>query len=297
MDKEILKLDKRTGIFKPGKEKKRRLPARKANELNGNTWLKYSISIWSDISRTVEEQKLNHPALFPKELPKRIMEIFLTKDKTEVLDPFMGSGSTLLAAKELGKHGIGFEISREYAAIAEDRIKSQQYLFDDKDVQQTIYIDDARNMDRYLQQETIDLCVTSPPYWNILAQKRTADQKTIRNYHEKSGNLGEICDYRTFLEELRRVFEKVYNVLKRGAYCVIEVMDIRKKDRYYPFHMDITGFMQDIGFIFDDVIIWDRRKEYNNLRPLGYPSVFRVNKAHEYILIFLKPCCSRSRSM
>lgn len=36
-------------------------------------------------------------------------------------------------------------------------------------------------------------------------------------------------------------------------------------------------------------VIWDRRHEYNNMRPLGYPSVFRVNKAHEFILIFRKP--------
>jgi len=47
--------------------------------------------------------------------------------------------------------------------------------------------------------------------------------------------------------------------------------------------------MQAIGFIYDDIIIWDRRHEYNNMRPLGYPAVFRVNKAHEFILIFQKP--------
>jgi hypothetical protein len=52
--------------------------------------------------------------------------------------------------------------------------------------------------------------------------------------------------------------------------------------------MDITAKMQEIGFTLDDIIIWDRRQEYNNLRPLGYPSVFRVNKVHEFILIFQK---------
>lgn len=47
--------------------------------------------------------------------------------------------------------------------------------------------------------------------------------------------------------------------------------------------------MEHIGFIYDDLIIWDRRHEYNNLKPLGYPAVFRINKIHEYILIFKKP--------
>jgi DNA modification methylase len=271
-------------------KKKRKLPTRKANELNGSDWLKRSISIWTDISKTNEEQKLNHPAMFPKEIPRRIMEMFLTKDKTKVLDPFMGSGSTLLAAKEIGKNGIGFEISKEYAEVAEKRMKSQSNLIGTKEAQQTIIVDDARNMTQYLQPETIDLCITSPPYWNILTEKRTADQKNIRNYHKKDGNIGEIYDYESFLQELKAIFEKVYSVLKGGAYCVINVMDIRKKDKYYPLHMDTVKFMQELGFIFDDIIIWDRRKEYNNLRPLGYPFVFRVNKVHEYILIFLKPC-------
>lgn len=265
------------------------MPAKRANDLNGNRWLKYSLSVWNDITKTTEELKLKHPAMFPKELPKRIMEIFLTQDKKTVLDPFMGIGSTLLAAKELGKHGIGFEISQEYAKVAEERIHSQPSLFNEQNITQTIYVDDARNMLSYLQPETIDLCITSPPYWDILTEKRTADQKEIKNYHEKGGNLGEIHDYHVFLKELKAIFEKVFVVLKKGAHCVVNVMDIRKKDKYYPLHIDVIKFMQENGFTFEDIIIWDRRNEYNNLRPLGYPFVFRINKIHEYILIFLKP--------
>jgi DNA modification methylase len=77
--------------------------------------------------------------------------------------------------------------------------------------------------------------------------------------------------------------------MRPGAYCCVIVMDLRKKSAFYPFHSDIADFMRDIGFVYDDIIIWDRRHEYNNMRPLGYPSVFRVNKAHEFILIFQKP--------
>jgi hypothetical protein len=72
------------------------------------------------------------------------------------------------------------------------------------------------------------------------------------------------------------------------AYCIVIVMDIRKKSDFYPLHMDVTGKMLEIGFALDDIVIWDRRQEYNNLRPLGYPSVFRINKVHEFILIFQK---------
>ena len=77
--------------------------------------------------------------------------------------------------------------------------------------------------------------------------------------------------------------------MRAGSYCCVIVMDLRKKERFYPFHSDVANFMQEIGFVFDDLIIWDRRHEYNNMRPLGYPFVFRVNKAHEYVLLFVKP--------
>jgi len=69
---------------------------------------------------------------------------------------------------------------------------------------------------------------------------------------------------------------------------VIIVMDIRQGSQFIPFHIHISNMMAEIGFLLEDIIVWDRRKEYSNLRPLGYPYVFIVNKVHEYILIFKK---------
>ena len=66
-------------------------------------------------------------------------------------------------------------------------------------------------------------------------------------------------------------------------------MDLRKKERFFPLHSDLARKMEESGWIYDDIIIWDRRQEYNNLRPLGYPFVFRINKIHEYLLLFKKP--------
>ncbi len=75
---------------------------------------------------------------------------------------------------------------------------------------------------------------------------------------------------------------------KKDGFCCVIVMDLRKKNEFFPFHTDVMDFMVEIGFYLDDIIIWDRRQEYNNLRPLGYPYVFRINKVHEFILIFKK---------
>jgi len=261
---------------------------KRANNLNGKEWLKYSISIWSDIRKTKEESQLNHPAIFPVELAGRLIDIFTNEPDNLIFDPFAGVGSTLIAARQKGFKSVGIELNPEYVKIAENRL-SENSLFDNNEKNYIIYNNNAKDIPLLFQPETFDLVITSPPYWNILTEKRTADNKERRKYSEEKEDLGNIKDYDEFLKELSDIFKKVYNVQKKGSYCCVVVMDIRKKDKFYPFHSDVANFMQKIGYIFEDIIIWDRRQEYNNVRPLGYPFVFRVNKIHEYILIFKKP--------
>jgi DNA modification methylase len=277
------------------------------NDLDGKTWLKYSISVWS-IAKTPEEVKLGHPAMFPLELCERLIKIY-TRVGDVVLDPFMGSGSVLVAAKKLGRKGIGFEIVPEYVELAKKRLQSVEPLksrallaftqdikkpeeikkkIGQLDLEPEIYLEDARNLSKYLKSESVDFCLTSPPYWYVHRRERSADRKESRPYSDLPTDLGNIPDYNMFLNELKKVFQQVHGVLKRGKRCVVVVMDIRVEDRFMPFHMDIVQMMQSIGFTLEDIIIWDRRAEYNNLRPLGYPYVFIVNKVHEYILIFRK---------
>ena len=75
--------------------------AKRANELDGKTWSRNSVSIWSDIRKTSEEVKLGHPAIFPLELVIRLIQCFTSKDDKLVLDPFAGIGSTPIAAPGL----------------------------------------------------------------------------------------------------------------------------------------------------------------------------------------------------
>jgi DNA modification methylase len=255
-------------------------------DIDGATWIKYSISVW-DIKKTPKERSFGHPAMFPVELCKRLIRLY-TKQGGIVLDPFMGSGSTLIAAKELDRNAIGIEINEDYVKLAKKRLSQQKLASTDAPADSTIHIADASDLDKLLEASSVDFCITSPPYWDILRQKRTADYKDIRPYSESKKDLGNIEDYHQFLKELSVIFGKVNRVLGVNKHCTVIVMDIRKKDRFYPYHVDIIRIMGEVGFDLEDIIIWDRKKEYNNLRALGYPSVFRVNKVHEYILIFKK---------
>lgn len=278
---ELLSLHEEVEVKKP------RPNGQKGNDLDGGTWTRYSISVWNDIRKNVTEVKLGHPAMFPAALVQRLMDCFTTNDDKTILDPFLGSGSTLVAAQQAEKVGIGFEISDEYIDLANRRLK-QSNLFV-KSLGHRIIKADARSIKEHLGPNSVSFCVTSPPYWDILNQKRSADGKAQRNYGETINDLGKVSDYEQFLAELNRVFTGVLSVLRPGKYCVVNVMDLRKKEKFFPLHSDLALKMTESGWIYDDIIIWDRRQEYNNLRPLGYPYVFRINKIHEYLLIFKKP--------
>jgi DNA modification methylase len=260
---------------------------RRANELDGKTWTRYSISVWSDLRKSPEELALGHPALFPVSLASRLISIFTNGQDRVILDPFAGVGSTIVAAKQLGKEGVGVEISPLFAEKARLRCQ-QENLFRSGQGKAEIHTANAIDLLNYLDPESVDLVITSPPYWDVLNAKRTADYKQTRNYGDSQEDLGNIKAYPEFLAALKAVFEQVHLAMRPRAYCCVIVMDLRKKDKFYPFHSDIATLMQDIGFIYDDLIIWDRRHEYNSMRPLGYPAVFRINKAHEYIVIFQK---------
>lgn len=266
--------------------------AEKMNNLSGKEWLQHSFTIWRDITKTAEERKLKHPAMFPEQLAERLIKIYTKNNGEVILDPFLGIGSTLKAAYRLGKRGVGMDLSKEYINVAKKRVTALQgNIFDNKPkkfFKPKIYRADSRKLDKYVKSGSVDLVITSPPYWNILTVKRTADEKAIRKYSNSNKDLGNIPDYEKYLGELKIVYRKVYEVLKPNKRCCCVIMDIRKKDKFYPLHEDQTKLMREIGFELEEYIIWDRQKEYNNMKTLGYPYVFRFNKVHEFICIYWK---------
>ncbi|MGD0152778.1 MAG: DNA methyltransferase [Thermacetogeniaceae bacterium] len=269
----------------PVSGKPRAIAGTVATELDGKTWLRYSISIWGDLAKNREERSLRHPAMFPSSLTDRLLEIFSPRDGGLVMDPFMGSGSTICSAYRRGLPAVGFELSLEYIALARQRLAE---IPGAPGPRPRLIQESSERLLAYLAPDSVGLCVTSPPYWDVLRQRRTADGKQVRHYGEDCQDLGRIGSYEEFLAALQEVFTSVYQALRPGAYCIVVVMDVRKKNRLYPLHLDLAQRLFVPGFILDDIIIWDRRQEYNRLKPLGYPHVFRVNKVHEYILIFQK---------
>ncbi len=84
-------------------------------------FLELTKSVWQ--FPTVAASRIGHPAPFPVELPRRLIELYTFEDEI-ILDPFMGSGSTALAARDTGRHFVGYELEAEYIDLAHKRLKA-----------------------------------------------------------------------------------------------------------------------------------------------------------------------------
>ncbi len=273
---------------------------RRANNLDGKQWIKNSLSVWQGPIRSPEERKFGHPAVYPVELVKKIIGslVYIAPEKPPplIFDPFGGIGTTLVAAMEKGISAVGFELGQEYWQKGVQRLKAKdnwvvqkennrELVLNNQGAQIKWFRGDARDLGKEISPESLNLTVTSPPYWDIMNQKRTADGKESRPYSEDKKDFSNIKDYGQFIKDQNLIFSRIFSGTVIGGYLVVVVMDLRKGKDFFPLHIDYCRMLQEVGFTLDDIIIWDRSQEYNNLRPLGYPSVFRVNKVHEYLLV------------
>lgn len=107
---------------------KRENPTGKENTITREEFLEYTKSVWE--FNTESAKKVKHPAPFPIELPRRLIQLYSFKDDV-ILDPFMGVASTAIAALISNRNFVGYDISEEYCNIAKNRIelnKSQKKM-------------------------------------------------------------------------------------------------------------------------------------------------------------------------
>ena len=87
-------------------------------------WREYTNGLWT-FAPERNQKRIGHPAMFPLELPSRLIKM-LTYKVDIILDPFMGSGTTAIAAIRTKRNFIGFELQKEYFDMAEKRIKDER---------------------------------------------------------------------------------------------------------------------------------------------------------------------------
>jgi site-specific DNA-methyltransferase (adenine-specific) len=95
----------------------------KEDSIKKEEFLEYTKSVWK--MQTASASEVGHPAPFPKELPYRIIQLYSFKNDV-VLDPFLGSGTTGIVARNNQRNYVGYDIEEEYVKLAQDRIKEER---------------------------------------------------------------------------------------------------------------------------------------------------------------------------
>src|SRR3990172_9432102 len=173
----------------------------KLNDLTGKEWLKFQKSWFIHNPPPRKKNVLQHPAKYPETLVQEFIEFF-TKSGMNVLDPMVGTGSTLIACIRSGRNGFGVELNPKYVEIAQKEVNAelaQLNLFTSHPHIQVIN-GDANNVEQF-NLPLIDYCITSPPYWDMLRMKGADTQKERREsddldvfYSDDPNDLGNITD-------------------------------------------------------------------------------------------------------
>jgi excisionase family DNA binding protein len=257
--------------------------------------------VWNDLSSPRNKYQLEHGAVYPVKLAERLIKMYSAQGDT-VFDPFLGIGSTIIAAQGLNRHGVGIELNPKFANIAQLWLNDVQDLFANNNHYKVIN-DDCRNMLNHIRKDKIQLTVTSPPYADFI-QKSLKDRETVhktsiikhennstvKQYSEQGNDFGNL-PYKDFLKEIKKILAVNLEITKPGGYScwvVKDYRDTKNKIPYIPFHSDLAVVGQEAGWLYHDLIVWDQTGQ-RRLVLLGYPSVFYVNQNCSFIVVFRKP--------
>ncbi|MFB6121904.1 MAG: DNA methyltransferase [Haloferacaceae archaeon] len=276
---------------------------RSFNGLTAAEWTERSRSVWRGLSSARQEYHKEHGATFPESLARRLVEIY-SGEGDLVFDPFVGTGTTVIAAMKAKRRALGIELVEEFADVGREQLaqSSLSRFTDGEEYDQRIVQDDCRNLDQYLDPESVQVTVTSPPYANLIHLARedrddrsysiidAENNSTSSAYSDAENDLGNM-EYDEYLDSVGEVMEKLYEATTPGGYNVWVVKDFRDVDGgrpYVPLHSDVAEAGQDAGFDYHDLIVWDQN-QHRRLVLNGYPSVFYANLNSSFVVVLRRP--------
>ncbi len=187
-------------------------------------------------------------------------------------------------------------MKKEYVETAKERL-SQQSLSDFK---QILIHDEAHNIPDYFEEETVSLCVTSPPYAHMLNKPRL--NKSIRGdlrknehylkkqqYSDDSRDLGTMT-HNQFEKALTGIYKNILPLMKIKKHCVVNINDVWFENKRTPTHIYVVNALEKAGFELRNILIWDKRNLVNRVGIFGWPSNYiKLGATFEYILDFWRP--------
>ena len=270
------------------------------NGMTAREWTLNSRSVWNDLSSARKKKHLNHGATYPEKLCDRVIAMYSKKGDT-ILDPFLGTGTTIISAINNNRCGIGIELSPTFFQLANQEI--QKSINSSNTTAFSLYNGDCEEQLDNIEDAKIQLTLTSPPYADLI--HKVIDDRTNRHknsvfvyennattkvYSNLECDLGNMS-LENYKEKVVRIMRKIYSKTKLGGYnvwVVKDFRDIKNKIPYVDLHSLIAECGSKAGFVYHDLIIWDQN-EQRSLVLLGYPSVFYVNQNHSFIVVLRRP--------
>lgn len=259
----------------------------KVNDLNLNRWKEYddllTDSLWIFDKRDASGvHKAGYWGNFIPQIPNQLLRRF-TKKGEWALDPFLGSGTTLIECKRLGRNGVGVELNSKVAKSAESLIKKEK---NPDDVKTKVINADSSKLDfksevKSLKINSFQFALMHPPYWDII--KFSNNKKDLSNAESSE----------KFLNMFEDVAQNVYDVLDKKRYCAVVIGDKYESGEWIPLGFYTMQVMVKIGFKLKSTIVknFDQTTAKRNQKELwryrALAGGFYIFK-HEYIFLFQK---------
>jgi DNA modification methylase len=260
----------------------------KINDLNLNRWKEYedilTDSLWVLKKRDRSGgHKASYWGNFIPQIPNQLLRRY-TKKNEWVLDPFLGSGTTLIECKRLGRNGIGIELIKSISESAKQIVDEEETS--DKKIITEIINADSSELDykaelKRIGIKSVQFLIMHPPYWDII--NFSDDKKDLSNAETQDD----------FLKLFGKIIDKTYPLLDKGRYFALVIGDKYSGGEWIP-----LGFytMQEVlkrGYKLKSIIVknFDETKGKMNQKELWrYRALvggFYIFK-HEYIFLFKK---------
>ena len=259
---------------------------RKINDLDITKWKELN-DIWTDSLWLIPQRddsgahNANYHGNFVPQIPHQLLARY-TRAGEFVLDPFSGSGTTLIEAQRMGRNSIGIELQPFVANEAIQRVHSEQK----SNLIADTFVDDSRTFDirritNTYKINNVQFIIYHPPYWDII--KFSDDENDLSN----SKTLND------FLENFRKVVKNTSAVLENGRYCAVVIGDKYTNGQLIPLGFYCMQVMQQEGLTLKATIVknFEHTKGKSNQQALWRQRALKNGLyifKHEYIFLFKK---------
>lgn len=257
------------------------------NDINLNRWKEYNEiitdSLWIFEKRDTSGAHLGwYWGNFIPQIPRQLM-LRYTKKGEWVLDPFVGSGTTLIECRKLGRNGIGIELNSEVAEKAKNLINKEPNKYN---IKTDIIIGDSTelNFNQILGKigiKNVQLLIMHPPYYDIIKfSNNPKDLSNCRSINE-------------FLKMFKKVIENTYDILENGRYLALVIGDKYSKGEWIPLGFYTMQEVLKVGYKLKSIVVKnfeETRAKRNQQKLWRYRALlggFYIFK-HEYIFLFTK---------